>query len=73
MAEIIEFTGNTLLDIECRKVVESLIDIEFESILVIGFKEDRELFVASHTSDIGALLLMMEYAKDFLLHDADTV
>ena len=57
MAEIIEFTGNTLLDIECRKVVESLIDIEFESILVIGFKDLGNRFMVANVNVMVNILL----------------
>ncbi len=68
-AEILEFPGITTQDIDCSKVIEGLQKIEFEKLLAIGIDKDGNLYCASHTSDIGELLLLMERAKHHLLYE----
>ena len=63
----------TTLDIPCERIIDALQKREFERILVIGFEKDSEsLYCASHTSEIGEQLLLMERAKQHLLFDCET-
>ena len=71
-ATVLQFTGTTTRDTDPQSVVDALQNTKFKRILVIGFDEDDELYVSSHTSDIGALLLLMERAKQHLLFDVET-
>ncbi len=62
----------TTLDIPCDRVIAALQKREFERILVIGFEKDSDhIYCASHTSEIGEQLLLMERAKQHLLFDCE--
>lgn len=64
----------TTLDIPAERVVKALEGRNFDSLLVIGFEQDSDdIYCASHTCDIGKMLLLMERAKYHLLHECDTV
>lgn len=71
---VINFTGTTTMDIPCERIIAGLSGNVFERILVIGFIEGSEnIYVASHSSEIGEQLLLIERAKYFLLHNAESV
>jgi len=64
---------NTTLDIPTDRVVAGLDGVKFDRIMVIGIDEDGDLFCSSSQGRIGDLLLLMERAKDYLLHDVESV
>jgi len=70
-AKVLDFTGSNTLELNPKEVVESLGKVDFSRILVIGYDENEELVCHSDTCDIGKMLLLMERAKYFLLHEAE--
>lgn len=65
-AEIKSFTGNTRLDIEPDGVLESAKG-ELAQVLVVGWDTGDFLYMASSTSKVGEILLLLELAKEKLL------
>jgi hypothetical protein len=68
-AAIIEFPGATFLDLEPERVLDGAKD-RLESVLVIGFDKDGQLYMAGSESDAGAMLLLLELAKARLMRMA---
>ncbi len=56
----------TTLDIPVERVLEGAIKEDLEEVTVIGVK-GNELFVATHTADVGKIILRIEQAKKKLL------
>lgn len=65
MGKIIEFTGNTLVDIEPDKILSGAKG-KLKKVIIVGYDEDG-LYVASSSCDIGHNLLLLERARDLLL------
>lgn len=66
MCDVIDFDGITSLDINPDKVLESAKEL-LDMTLVIGYDKEDRLYVASSTSQLGELVLVLERAKQFLL------
>lgn len=62
-AEIILLDVNTKLDIPAHRVLGSAISAGVDPVLVIGYDDDGELYVACSSGKIGEILLMIERAK----------
>ena len=67
MGDVVQFNGDTRLDIEPDLVLEGARG-NLQEVLVIGYEND-ELYVAFSSGDIGKNLLLMELAKKLLLED----
>lgn len=65
-AEIHKFNGNTLLDLEADDVLEAAKE-KLETVIVVGWTHEGDMYLASTTSDTGKILLLMEVAKAGLL------
>lgn len=65
MSNVIEFGGITKLDIEPDKVLESAKGLE--TVFVVGWDKEGDLYAASSTSNLGELLILIERAKEALL------
>lgn len=65
-AEIKQFTGNTLCDLKADDVLEAAKE-KLEEALILGWAEDGDFYLASTTSQIGNMLLLLELAKSALL------
>ncbi len=63
MSNIIQFTGDSRLDIEADKVIESSLGQGINQVLIIGYTDNGEDYTASSTSDVKELLFMIEKFK----------
>jgi hypothetical protein len=57
----------TKLDVPVEKVLGGTQEAELHEVLVLGRKEDGELYAASSTGDMGKLLLLFEEFKHRVL------
>jgi len=57
----------TTLDIPVDRIIEGLDSDDYDTILVIGYKDGEGFDFRSSTGDIGRLLLMMERTKNRLM------
>jgi hypothetical protein len=64
---IIEFPGETLLDIDPSKMLEECSKEELETALVVACRPDGSLFFASSTGDLYQMLWFLEVAKQEVL------
>lgn len=69
MGEIVEFPGYTVGDIPEELVLEAAERYLNRSLpmIIVGYDENDELYVASTKSEVGELALLLERAKNFLL------
>jgi hypothetical protein len=58
---------DTTLDLPLDRVLEGARQAELEDALVIGWEQGRKFYLASQTSDIGKLLVLLERAKALLV------
>lgn len=65
-AAVLNFPGLTTLDISPVKVLETAAAQNLDAVLVLG-NAGTELFAAGSTSDVAAVLLMVERFKQKLL------
>lgn len=70
MGEVVDFSGPTLLDIPPEKVLTGAIESGLTMCIVIGECADGEIYHASSTSDLAALILALEMCKHELLKQA---
>ena len=61
----------TKLPIPADRVLGAAMELSFERVTVIGCTDDGEEYVASSTSDCGAMLWDMERAKHLFMKMAD--
>jgi len=66
MGDIVDFDGLTKIDIDPDKVLEGALG-KLDLGMVIGYDKEDILYVASSTSQIGDLILILERDKQFLL------
>lgn len=67
MAKILDWDGLTRHDIDPGKVLKAAIG-ELESVLVIGWDKEGELYTASSKSDGGDILWLLEKCKQRLMN-----
>lgn len=58
----------TIADLPPRKVLAAAADQKFDHLWIVGYLEDKELYVASSTSDVGSFLLAIEDYKVNILY-----
>lgn len=66
VSDIIDFDGVTKLDIDPDKVLAGAKE-NLNSVIVIGWDKEDNLYTASSSSSIGELLYLLEVAKKELL------
>ena len=62
MTNIVDFDGLTKMDIDPNKVLEGAKD-NLDCVVTIGWDKDDCLYIASSTSRIAGILLLLERAK----------
>ena len=65
---IIEIGGETDLDIDPNKILKAAMD-NLQSVVVLGYDNDNELYMALSTGDMSENILLLEQAKFKLLED----
>jgi len=65
-AKIIDFTGITSLDLDPERVLAKA-QGQLQSVVVIGYDQDGDLYVATSYADGGDMLWALEQAKRKLL------
>lgn len=66
-ADIIEFHGETRLDIAPEKVLSAAIEAELESVIVIGRDKDGNLYLAASGGDVFETNWLLDIAKQEIL------
>ena len=65
-AKILNFTGDTTVDLEPDAVLEAACG-KLDDALILGWTTDGDLYLASTTSNIGEMLVLLERAKQVIL------
>lgn len=65
-AKILNFTGDTVVDLEPNVILEAAHDM-LDQALILGWTIDGDLYLASTTSKIGEMLVLLERAKQVIL------
>lgn len=63
MSEVIEFPGETTLDIAPEKVLQAALQAGLVDVLVVASDEEGNLYLASSTGDRYKQLWLLEVAK----------
>lgn len=71
MADILEYTGTTLLDIPAKTILRYAREANLESAIVIGRKKDGSFYFAGTTSDLPLLAYEIERAKKIVMRLED--
>lgn len=66
MGDIVNFGGITTIDIPSDRILEEAIG-NLDSVVVVGFDKEGELYFESSTADGGNVLWLMALAKKALL------
>jgi hypothetical protein len=69
MTEIIDFPGETRLDLDPEKVLDAAHGKGFESVTIIGWKEDGEMYLAGSAGDVLQTIASLDIAKAALIRD----
>jgi hypothetical protein len=67
MGDVVRWPGITTLDTSPRLVLTFAMREELENCIVLGFKEDGGIYLASSVADGGSMLWLMEIAKTRLM------
>ena len=71
-AEIIDWSGETIIPIPADKVLEGAKAHGLASVLVVGRFDDGQLYLAASHSEVGDLMLLLARAKQRFLDMAET-
>lgn len=71
-AEVIDFPGSTTLDTSPERVLSAAIAHDLESVVIVGKRKDGEPYYAGSTSDMPAVLYMIELFKRDVVLAAET-
>lgn len=69
MAKILDFTGETTVDLPAKTVLEGAIKQDLDIVLVIGVCKDGQHYYAGSTSSAGEMLLLVEIFKSKVILD----
>lgn len=67
---VVEFPGETLLDIPPQSILEGAKEESLEQVLVVGVTKDGSSYFASSTADLYQVLWLLENAKMDVLETA---
>jgi hypothetical protein len=67
MADIVNFTGVTRLDVPVERVIEDAKATCLGHVVIIGYDEDGDMYFASSYADGGNVIWLLEQAKKSLL------
>lgn len=60
---VVVLDGPTRLDIPPERVLNGALESELESVLVVGWQKNGQLYKASSTGDAAAILLLLEHMR----------
>ncbi len=72
-AEILEFTGETLLDLDPRRVLQAAIDAGMSEVVIVGYDADGNDYYASSMSDGRSANWHLDRAKWRLMKTVDAL
>jgi len=70
-ARPVAFTGETMHSLPANRVLESAVEANLRSCLVLGYRQNGERYVAYSPSDAAEILWMLEKAKADLMEAVD--
>ena len=70
MAELVDFPGETVVDLPAEKVLTRAVNVDLTEVVVIGTDPNGDLYFASTTSDCPRVLWLLELARQDLLEIA---
>lgn len=68
-ADILQFTGETLHDIPADQVLTEAVG-KLDKVIIIGFKEDGELYMAASCGKVPEAIYLLELCKMHLMEGA---
>lgn len=72
MGDVIESHIITTLPLSADKILERAIGTGLGETVIVSYDRNDNIAVASTTSDVGHVLLLLERAKDFVLRSTAT-
>jgi len=66
---VIEFPGETRLDIDPEKVLKSAQESDFESVVVVGWQENGDMYLAGSSANVLETIATLDIAKAALIRD----
>ena len=70
-SNVIQFHGNTTLDIPCDRVLQGAQEAKLKTVLVIGWDENDQMYSACSTGDNRETLWLLKRFETGLLKIAD--
>lgn len=71
MSDVTNLHSETIMDLPPEKVLRSAIENVPETVVVIGYDEDGDIYFASTTSDLPEVLWLIERGKQRLMEMAE--
>lgn len=69
MTNVINFTGETIVETDAERVLEAAKDWGMDQCVIMGMKPDGTPMYGGNTSDAGDILIMLEITKKFILEN----
>ena len=66
---VIDFPGETRLDLDPKRIFETALEHDFECVLVVGWKEDGDMYLAGSSANVIETIGTLDIAKAALLKD----
>ncbi len=69
MNTIVEFPGVTRLDLDPQKILDAAPGEDMESVIIVGWKNDGEMYLASSAGNVLEVVATLDIAKASLVND----
>ncbi len=69
MSTVVDFPGETRLNIPAEKILETAQLCELESVIVVGWKDDGDMYLSSSSSNVLEAIATLDVARAALVND----
>lgn len=66
---VVDFPGETRLDLDPKRILETALDQDFECVLVVGWKNDGDMYLAGSAANTLETIATLDIAKAALVRD----
>lgn len=66
---VIDFPGETRLDLDPKRILETAQEQDFECVLVVGWKQDGDMYLAGSSANVLETIATLDIAKAALVRD----
>lgn len=73
MGDVVDLPMITTIDLDPQRVLAAAAKVDFDAVIIVGWKKDGDEFFSSSCSDGGDAVWLLERAKLKLLRIADEV